>query len=74
MCSDQVLLRDAVVAVVLADSSQQLLAIPGADSITNARFPGDPDGELCMQQQVVLVRLQLASLLPAALPSVTPSG
>ncbi|PNW76313.1 hypothetical protein CHLRE_12g540927v5 [Chlamydomonas reinhardtii] len=74
MCSDQVLLRDSVVAVVLADSSQQLLAIPGADSITNARFPDDPDGELFMQQQVVLMRLQLASLLPAALPGVTASG
>lgn len=43
-------------------------------SLIKHRFPDDPDGELFMQQQVVLMRLQLASLLPAALPGVTASG
>ncbi|GLI71131.1 hypothetical protein VaNZ11_016222 [Volvox africanus] len=68
VCSNRVLLRDAVVAVVLADTSQQLLHISGGDNVTCARFPSDPDQELLMHQRVVLTALGLTNLLPAPPP------
>ncbi|GLC45814.1 hypothetical protein PLESTM_001783000 [Pleodorina starrii] len=68
VCSDRVLLRDAVVAVVLADTSLQLLHVPGGDNVTCARFPRDPDQELQMHQRVVLTALGLTSLLPPPPP------
>ncbi|KAG2494234.1 hypothetical protein HYH03_007589 [Edaphochlamys debaryana] len=60
-------LRDAVVAVVLADAAQQLLHVPGSDCVTCARFPADPDDELDTQTRIVLGGLGLTDLLPALL-------
>ncbi|PNH06031.1 DNA helicase MCM9, partial [Tetrabaena socialis] len=68
LCSGEVLLRDAVAAVMLADSSQQLLHIPGGDNVTCGRFPDDPDDDHREQQRIVLTALGLTHLLPPPPP------
>ncbi|KXZ53454.1 hypothetical protein GPECTOR_7g1353 [Gonium pectorale] len=65
LCSDQVLLRDAIVAVALVDTSLQLLHIPGSDAVACTRSPEEPDDELLMQQRIVMAGLGLTCLLPA---------
>jgi hypothetical protein len=66
------LLQDAVVAIMLVESSLNAASIlasttmKGVQSPLHATFPCDPDAEFVTQQQLVLVRLGLKGLVDSA--------
>ena len=49
MCSEEVGLRDAVVAVTVMECSMQGSALLGGVNVLHSSFPGDADGEYALQ-------------------------
>ena len=51
--------QDAVVAVMLVETSMHTSAMLGVESVLHAGFPEDPDGEYVTQELHVLEKLKL---------------
>ncbi|KAJ1913754.1 DNA helicase mcm9 [Mycoemilia scoparia] len=63
MARDKVTVMDAVVSVMLVDASMQGSTLIGPADILHTTFPDDPEEEFRAQQNAVLEKLGLASLI-----------
>lgn len=64
MARNQVTLQDAVIAVILTDSSMNCSSILGCDNALHSKFPEDPDAAYVAQEREVLSALGLMDLMP----------
>ena len=71
MCKGEATLSDAVVAVIVMESSMQGAALLGAFSPLHSAFPLDAEAEYARQESLVLERLGLRHLIRR---STVPSG
>ena len=63
MAQDTVNISDAIMAVMLVESSMQTSALIGIKSTLHAAFPDDPEAEISRIKGLVLTRLGLSSLI-----------
>lgn len=66
MFRNEVVLQDAIVAVMLIESSMHTESTLGIDSVLHSTFPADPDAEYRTQEAVILRRLGLHNDLGGA--------